>query len=621
MSFTKVAPAGIGTSPGTSIRIGDSLLHSTGLDIGTGSGIGVTIRQHGDATFTGIVTAASFSGDITGKATELATNATGTNLTLSGAITAASGTITGNLGVAGVLTYEDVTNIDAIGIITARAGINVSGGTITGDGSGLTGLPAGLGTALSQTQTDPLNKIYYTNKVLSISTTTTIDHPATANPAYTQYGDIKIEDGHDLIIKDGDDFKYDILGISTTKIFDIVGDITGVVTPLGDVNVGNNIKLGAASGIVTATALVPTTQGALSHRNVWMNGEFSVAQRGTQQTSVTSLSGYATGGPDRCFIVIANHGTFTIKQGTDAPAGFQNCMEMISTSGDSSVASNASVRWWQRFEGQDVQRFMKGTSSAKQFAISFYIKAKQIGTYAFELLDYDSSQRHMVKTYTVDAADTWEYKTIIFPGDTTGPFDNDNQMSLAAEFWLVAGTDYTGGGTITDWATTVTNKRAGGHTVNAFVSNDDYVRITGVQLEVGPVSTPFEHRSFSEELSRCQRYCYVIPYGANSLNTKFIDNVYGDTKSSSEIQAQVTLPVPMRDTPSYTGSSTNIELFAENGSDHFTADGFSDYLTYGGENCQSFSMRKSSAGGITAGQSGKFLWRATGGFMKFEAEL
>ena len=152
MSFTKVAPAGIGTSPGTSIRIGDSLLHSTGLDIGTGSGIGVTIRQHGNATFTGIVTASSFSGDITGKATELATNATGTNLTLSG-----------NLGVGGVVTYEDVTNVDSVGIVTARAGVNLVGNDLnvgsnikignasgivtatsfTGSGANLTSLPAG----------------------------------------------------------------------------------------------------------------------------------------------------------------------------------------------------------------------------------------------------------------------------------------------------------------------------------------------------------------------------------------------------------------------------------------------------------------------------------------------
>ena len=123
MTFTKVAPAGIGTSPGTSILIGDSLLHSTGIDIGSNTGVGVTIRQHGDATFTGIVTASSFSGDITGKATELATNATGTNLTLSG-----------NLGVGGVVTYEDVTNIDSVGVITARSDLSIADKIIhTGD--------------------------------------------------------------------------------------------------------------------------------------------------------------------------------------------------------------------------------------------------------------------------------------------------------------------------------------------------------------------------------------------------------------------------------------------------------------------------------------------------------
>ena len=155
MSFTKVAPAGIGTEPGTSIQIGDSLLHSTGIDLGSGTGIGASITRQGNATFTGIVTASSFSGDITGNvtgtATQLATNATGTNLTLSG-----------NLGVGGVLTYEDVTNVDSLGIVTARAGINVVGndlnvgsniklgnasGIVTatsfsGDGSSLTGIDA-----------------------------------------------------------------------------------------------------------------------------------------------------------------------------------------------------------------------------------------------------------------------------------------------------------------------------------------------------------------------------------------------------------------------------------------------------------------------------------------------
>ena len=126
---------------------------------------------------------------------------------------------------AGATIYDDG-GVRFSGVVTASS----FHGSVLGDISQATGAAAGLGTALSQTQTDPLNKIYYTDKVLSISTTTTIDHPATANLAYTQYGDIKIENGHDLIIKTDDDFKYDILGISTTKIFDIVGNVTGNVT-------------------------------------------------------------------------------------------------------------------------------------------------------------------------------------------------------------------------------------------------------------------------------------------------------------------------------------------------------------------------------------------------------
>jgi len=149
MSFTKVAPAGIGTEPGNSILIGDSLLHSTGIDIGSNTGIGVTIRKHGDATFTGIVTAASFSG------------------------------------------------------------------SFTGDISNATGQASGLGTALSQTQTDVLNKVYYTNNILEISSNTTIDTPSTAAGGYTNYAEIKVTDGNTLTIGSGDEFKLNVLGIGT----------------------------------------------------------------------------------------------------------------------------------------------------------------------------------------------------------------------------------------------------------------------------------------------------------------------------------------------------------------------------------------------------------------------
>ena len=149
MSFTKVAPAGIGTSPGNSILIGDSLLHSTGIDIGSNTGIGVTIRQHGDATFTGIVTAASFSG------------------------------------------------------------------SFTGDISNATGQASGLGTALSQTQTDVLNKVYYTDSVLRITSNTVVDTPSSAAGAYTNYAEIKVDDGNTFTVRSGDEFKLNVLGIGT----------------------------------------------------------------------------------------------------------------------------------------------------------------------------------------------------------------------------------------------------------------------------------------------------------------------------------------------------------------------------------------------------------------------
>ena len=419
----------------------------------------------------------------------------------------------------GTVTFAD-TGVDLAGIVTAT--------TFSGSGASLTNLPAANVTG--------------TLPAISGANLTNL-------PAANLTGALPAISGANLT------------GIAATdNVRTGILDVAGIATFRNDVLVGSAVTLSesgvAAAGLAITCKSLNGQQ--FSHRNVWINGEFSVAQRGTQQTSITSLSGYATGGPDRCFIVISGHGTYTVKQGTDAPPGFQNCMEMIATTGDSSVGSSASVRWWQRFEGQNLQRFEKGTSSAKEFTLSFYIKSSTTGTYAFELLDYDSGNRHMVKTYTVDAADTWEYKTITFPADTTGAFDNDANNSMAAEFWLVAGTDWTSGGTLTAWASTVNNKRAGGHTVNAGASDNDYVRITGVQLEVGNQATEYEHKTHAEELAACQRYYYKHPivdgYGPYftqyHANHKFVHDFF---------------PVSMRDAPTatvtYTGNSETPTAF------------------------------------------------------------
>ena len=137
----------VGVATFSNFKTGLSNLHSIGFDVVSNTGTGVTIRSTGNASFTGVVTASKFVGDI----------------------------------------------------------------------SEATGAAAGLGTALSQTQTSPLNKIYFTDNILSIGATVTIDPPPSSTVAYTNYSEIKIS-GADLIIKDGDDFIPDILGLSTTSL-------------------------------------------------------------------------------------------------------------------------------------------------------------------------------------------------------------------------------------------------------------------------------------------------------------------------------------------------------------------------------------------------------------------
>ena len=163
----------------------------------------------------------------------------------------------------------EINQINASGIITASK--------FVGDGSDLLNLPAGLGTALSSSQSSPLNKIYYTNSVLGIDNNTTIDVPASASAAYTQYTDINIASGADLIISDGDDLIPDVLGLrpdgtlgggslGRMRVDKLVGKdanssinvekgltIPGITTSSIALDVGSNIKLGAA-GVVTATS-------------------------------------------------------------------------------------------------------------------------------------------------------------------------------------------------------------------------------------------------------------------------------------------------------------------------------------------------------------------------------
>jgi len=238
-------------------------------------------------------------------------------------------------------------------------------------------------------------------------------------------------------------------------------------------------------------------------RNLIINGAMQVAQRSTSVTGITA-SGYHT--VDRFVTVLNSMGTWTQTQETDAPDGFANSLKLECTAADASPAAGDYVLIQSKFEGQDLQHLKKGTSSAESVTASFWVKSNKTGTYIVELLDSDNSSRHISKSYTVDASGTWEYKTITFEGDTTGAFDNDNAPSLQINIWFGGGSNFTGGSALqTSWGVLDNPSRAVGQ-VNLADSTSNYFQLTGVQLELGETATPFEHRSYGEELALCQRY-------------------------------------------------------------------------------------------------------------------
>jgi len=253
----------------------------------------------------------------------------------------------------------------------------------------------------------------------------------------------------------------------------------------------------ALSKITNASVADTAVHG---RRRLNINGSMLVAQRGTSFTGKTSSS-Y---GIDRHETKISTAGTWTLSQSSTAPEGFDNSFKVDCTTANSSLSASSNMLIQQRLEGQDLAHLKKGTSNAEKVTMSFWVRSSKTGTYVLEILDNDND-RHISKTYSISTADTWEHKAITFDGDTSGALTHDNSTSLEYNFWLVAGSNYTSGTLATSWASTTTANRAVGQ-VNLADSTSNEFYLTGVQLEIGDTVSPFEHRSFGEELALCQRY-------------------------------------------------------------------------------------------------------------------
>ena len=276
----------------------------------------------------------------------------------------------------------------------------------------------------------------------------------------------------------------------------------------------NSIKgVGASAAAIT----VNNTDGTctanitnnLSNRNKVINGSAIVSQRGSN-----NVIGVADGGffcADRFKHVINAIGGYTIHHEADAPTGFSHSHKVQTTTADTSLDSGSVYMIRYIFEGQDVQDFAKGTSDAKQYALSFFVKTTNLtGTFVVELIDAVNT-RHCCKSYTVSSAGSWQKVELIFPADTTGAITSDNLGRFEMNFYIGAGSGYTAGTLQTTWGGRSGNtNRATGQTAQIGSSTSNRFQITGVQLEVGSVATDFEHRSFGDELARCQRYFQTV---------------------------------------------------------------------------------------------------------------
>ena len=291
----------------------------------------------------------------------------------------------------------------------------------------------------------------------------------------------------------------------------------------------------------------------LSNRNIIINGAMQICQRPQSSSGISSSNYYSC---DRQKTQASYGGTWTVSQSTEAPSdnGFTKSLKYDCT-GTVTPSANSYLQHYYRVEGHDLQGVRKGTSNAKPLILSFWVKTNKTGTYNVEAIDQDNS-RLSTFSYTVGNTN-WNKYTIVFPADTTGAFGDDNGASLDIGWWLVAGSTFNTGSNQNAFGTFVQANRAPSN-VNLADSTSNEWYITGIQLEIdhtgSGVATDFEHRSYPEELRRCQRYFYMHAHGAYVYSPNTPDSTPMGTATKYTITSFygiIYYPVQMRAHPSF----------------------------------------------------------------------
>ena len=331
----------------------------------------------------------------------------------------------------------------------------------------------------------------------------------------------------------------------------VTGNVTGNVT--GDATgLSGNPSINT-TGIVTATSFVPTV-GQLSHRNLVINGDLRIAQRATSSTS----SGYQT--VDRFKSIESGtdesptYAQVDVASGTTPyTLGFRKALR-VTNGNQTNGAGGGDYIWIQTpLEAQDIANSgWNYTSSSSYVTLSFWVKSSVAQDFKGYLRSNDGTNKAYAIATGSLSADTWTKITKTIPGHSDLQFDNDNGHGLEINFLPFLGTDRTDAGATEDaWVTYSSSARTKDNTSTWYTTNDATFEITGVQLEVGPVSTPFEHRSFADELQRCKRYFQKM----ERTNQETFCSGYFETNTKGRYA--LVFPVEMRSAPTITFSAAS----------------------------------------------------------------
>jgi hypothetical protein len=315
-----------------------------------------------------------------------------------------------------------------------------------------------------------------------------------------------------------------------------------------------SFSVNGSTGITFNDNTNMATAASLGPRNRIINGNMAVDQRNAGAAVTPTGSGYIL---DRWKYATSQASKLTFQQSATAPSGFNNSTKISVASAYTASASDYFV-YQQIIEGYNVADLNFGTASAKTVTLSFWVQSSLTGTYS-GCLQNGTPDRSYVFTYSIASANTWTQISITIAGDTTGTWNTTNGNGLTVDFDLGSGSNYqnAAGSWVAD------NKFTNSAQANFVGTASATFYITGVQLEVGSVATPFEYNKYSDQLAQCQRYCYVSYSG-----TIYTPHAYGYSVTSTYTRIGFQPPVTMRAAPSLTYSGN---IGVANGSDSLSA--------------------------------------------------